>query len=82
MGQSVEERLSSLEKWREEVTNMVGEIKNDTADILAVIKGASTLGRFAKKHGPRALSFALGVLVSSGYIGPAVAAHIRGVFGL
>jgi len=79
---SNEERFMAIENRLSVVEISHAEIKEDTAAILSALKGASVIGTFIKKHGPRAFAFSMGVLVASGYVSPETAKHVLHLLGL
>lgn len=78
----MEKRVTVIEDNHALLATTVDEIKTNTADILAALKGASRIGMFIKKHGPRAFAFAMGLLVASGYVSPEIAKQVLHLFGL
>jgi len=79
---SVEERLTIVEESHTALASSVLEIKENTESILFAINGASKIGAFIKRHGPRVFAFSMGILVASGYISQSTAHDLLKIFGL
>jgi len=80
-------RVELLEKFRDDVliwqndTNKtLSKICDDTDEILKAVKGATVVGHFVKKHGPRVFAFGMGVLVAMGYLSPETAKNLVMLF--
>lgn len=76
----LETDMQGLKGQMAETIAGVGELKNDTAEILAVVTGAKSVGGFVVKHGPRMVAFGVGVLTTFGFISADVAQKLLALF--
>jgi len=76
----VDDKIAPIIATVEEIKTQLGEVKSDTAIIVSAVAGATRLGVFAKTHGPRLFAFAIGVLVTGGYLNPNMAKQIIDLF--
>lgn len=75
-------RIAALEARMTTVEVAANRAAENTDEILAVMTAAKSIGGFAKKHGPRAISFAFGLAAAAGVGNPAVMNFIKGFFGV
>lgn len=84
----IEDRVALLETAMSDLSNKVTSVIASTesvqADIAAIrsaVVGATKVGQFVKKHGPRALAFVLGIAASSGWVSAGTVEIIRRIVG-
>ena len=76
----VDDKIAPIIASIADINMQMGDIKNDTAIIVSAVAGATRLGAFAKTHGPRLFAFAVGVLVTGGYLNPNMAKQLLALF--
>lgn len=74
-------RIGALEARMSTAEGTLAEIKTDTAEILALAKGAKTIGGFAYKYSPKILLFGAGLLSAAGIGNEKVWKFIGAFFG-
>jgi hypothetical protein len=77
---NLEGRVTSMEQTLKRHGETLAHVDNNTTHIVAILEGAKGWAAIAKRHGPRAIAFVLGIMVSQGFIDAESAAHIRGLF--
>lgn len=74
-------RISALEERMAAVETGIGEVVENTREMLAFVTATKSVGGFARKHGPRAIAFGTGLLAAAGVGNPAVWRFIGHFFG-
>lgn len=79
---TLESKVTTIESTLETVKTSSAKAATDTDEILAVLRGAKSMGGFIRKQAPRLVTFGVGIAIALGWVSAETGRSISVLLGV